>query len=635
MQRKSFLALIASAVLAFPWGAAHAAESDASAPAAQQAAEPALAEVVHLQDASGAVHTLAPRSALAARAIVFLSGECPISKSYMPTLRRLQSEWQAQDGVTLLGVWSDPLSSPAEIATFVKEYELNFPVLIDREQVLAERLKPTHVPEAFVLDRDGCVAYRGRIDDTYAKVGQRRPAPTKNDLADAVTALLTGGKIAVAQTKPVGCHFETLPEQANGDAEITFTRDVAPIVFANCVSCHREGEVGPFSLTDYASVAKRGKQIVEVIDERLMPPWMPAQTHGEFEGQRSLSDKQKETIRKWVAAGAPEGDSSELPPLPPATNGWRLGEPDMVVEMPVEFELRADGPDVFQCFVIPVDLPEDKFVAAIDFVPGNPKIVHHAILFLDNTGVARKRDALTPEPGYSTFGGPGFAPTGSLGGWSPGKTPRKLAGGMGRHFQKGSDIVMQIHYHPSGKVEKDRSKVAIYFVDKPKNVAADIWVADHSHNIPPGEANYRVKASYTLSQELEMLGVVPHMHLLGRSMVATAKLPDGTTRELVNVPNWNFNWQDDYRFTTPFRLPKGTVLEVEAVYDNSENNPANPSSPPKRVTWGEGTTDEMLYCFFLVAVDDPRKNLAPLLQEMLRKEAISRATGRGLLNFGK
>ncbi len=603
-------------------------------PALSVSPEQPIADVIHLQDSTGAVHSFTPKSARAARVVVFLSGECPISKSYMPVLKRLQSDWQAEEGVSLHGVWSDATTPPAEIAKFVKEYELNFPVLIDRELVLAKKLQPTHVPEAFVLDRDGKLIYRGRIDDTYVKVGRRRSSATQNDLADVVTAILRSDVVRPSRTTPVGCHFETLPDGTD-DAELTFARDVAPVVFTSCVSCHREGEVGPFSLTDYTSVAKRSKQIMEVIDQRIMPPWMPSQVHGEFEGQRSLTEEEKNTIRKWIAAGSPEGDLSELPPLPPATNGWRLGPPDLVVEMPTEFELGAEGPDVFQCFVIPLDIPEDKYVAAIDFIPGNPKIVHHSILFLDSNGVARKRDAATAEVGYSTFGGPGFVPTGSLGGWSPGKTPRKLSGGMGRYLQKGSDIVMQVHYHRSGKVEKDRSKAAIYFVDKPKNVAADIWVSAHSHDIPPGESNYQITASYTLTQELQMLGAVPHMHLIGRSMKAIARLPDGETRELVNVPNWNFNWQDDYRFTTPFRLPKGTVLEVTAVYDNSENNPSNPSSPPKRVTWGEETTNEMLYCFFLVAVDNPKQNLAPLLQEMLRREAIGQATGRGLFRIGR
>jgi hypothetical protein len=607
--------------------------SPASAEDSAEAGRP-LANVVHLQDSSGNVHSLSPRSSTAARVVVFLTGECPISKSFVPTLKRLHSDWQSKPGVTLYGVWSDSTTPPSEIAAFVKEYEIAFPVLIDREHVLAKALVPTHVPEAFVLNGEGQIAYRGRIDDTYAKVGQRRPAATINDLADAVGAVLDGREIADAQTTPVGCHFETLPESA-ADDEITFTRDVAPIVFTNCVSCHREGEVGPFALTDYQSVAKRSKQIIEVVDDKLMPPWMPSQTHGEFEGQRSLSDADKQTLRDWAAASAPEGDASELPPLPPATDGWRLGKPDLIVEMETEFELGAEGPDVFQCFVIPANVPEDKFIAAIDFVPGNSKIVHHSILFLDANGAARRKDAKTPEVGYSTFGGPGFTPTGSLGGWSPGKTPRRLSGGMGRYLKQGSDIVMQVHYHRSGKVEKDRSKAAIYFVDKPKNVAADIWVAAHSHDIPPGATDYKVSSSYTLSQELQMLGVVPHMHLIGRSMVATAKLPDGSTRELVNVPNWNFNWQDDYRFTTPFRLPKGTVIEVEAIYDNSENNLANPSSPPKRVTWGEETTNEMMYCFFLVAVDNPKENLAPMLQEMLRREAIGQATGRGLFRINR
>jgi hypothetical protein len=210
-----------------------------------------------------------------------------------------------------------------------------------------------------------------------------------------------------------------------------------------------------------------------------------------------------------------------------------------------------------------------------------------------------------------------------------------LAGGLGRYLQKGSDLVMQVHYHPSGKVEKDRSQVAVYFVDKPVNVAADIWAAAYHHDIPPGKADYKLSASYTLPQELQMLGVVPHMHLIGKSLKAVARLPDGTTQELIEIPRWDFNWQDDYRFTKPFRLPKGTEIKVEAVYDNSDGNPANPSSPPKRVTWGEETTNEMLYCFFLVAVDNPRENLPPLLMDMIRREAVGQATGRGLFRFGR
>jgi hypothetical protein len=395
-------------------------------------------------------------------------------------------------------------------------------------------------------------------------------------------------------------------------------------LFANCVTCHREGEVGPFALTSYQDAAKRAKQIVRVVDRGLMPPWKAAETHGEFEGQRTLTSRQIEVLKAWTDAGRAEGSPSELPALPQFSSGWRLGEPDLIVEMQDEFEVPADGPDLFQNFVIPIDIPEDKLVAVADFIPGNPRIVHHCLLLLDSNHVARKLDSMTPEPGYPSFGDPGFLPTGSIGGWSPGKTPRRLPNQLGRYLKKGSDLVVQIHYHPNGKVEKDRSKIGIYFVDKPAGVAVAIWASAFTHDIPPGESNYRVAASYTLPTDVLMLGCVPHMHLLGREMRAVAKLPDGTQRQLIHVPDWDFNWQDEYHFARPFKMPKGTQLDVEAFYDNSSDNPSNPSSPPQRVTWGEGTTDEMLYCFFFVATDDSRET--PLLmRDVLKREILGKA----------
>ncbi|MEZ5302780.1 MAG: hypothetical protein R3F11_19405 [Verrucomicrobiales bacterium] len=220
----------------------------------------------------------------------------------------------------------------------------------------------------------------------------------------------------------------------------------------------------------------------------------------------------------------------------------------------------------------------------------------------------RELDAATPEPGYSLFGGVGFMPSGALGGWSVGNTPRRLPGGMGRYLKRGSDLVMQLHYHPTGKPETDRSTVGIYFVDRPvadalrqpSTLVGSFWMANYEMDIPPGEAAYQRSTSYTLPRDATLVGIVPHMHLLGKSMTATATLPDGTTRTLIDVPHWNYNWQDEYYYERPFALPKGTRLDLTATFDNSAANPSNPSNPPKRVTWGEGTLDEMLYCFFLI-----------------------------------
>jgi hypothetical protein len=621
--RLGIAALMALATYSLWSGVATAADHEISGP---------IEQTISVLDSAGQIHLLQPQASEPARVFVFLTGECPISTSYVPLLNRLHSGWSGKGRsdkgeIRLQAIWADPTTTPTDVARFAKEYEISFPILLDRDGELARRFKPTHVPEAFVLDAQGRVAYRGRIDDTYARLGVRRVEPTENTLADAATAVRNGQAVVKARSEPVGCLLETPTDARPAEAKIAYTRDVAPILFANCLVCHREGEVGPFTLATYHDAAKRAKQIARVVKERLMPPWKAAEMHGEFEGQRTLTARQIETLQVWASGDRAEGNPADLPAMPQFPTGWRLGPPDLVLEMQAEFEVPAEGADLFQNFVIPIDIPEDKLVAVVDFIPGNPRVVHHSLLFLDGNHAGRQLDEKTPEPGYASFGNPGFMPTGSIGGWSPGKTPRRLPNGLGRYLKQGSDLVMQIHYHPTGKREVDRSKVGVYFVEKPQNVAVDIWASTFAHDIAPAEKDYRLSASYTLPSEVLMLGVVPHMHLLGRELRATAVLPDGTQRSLIHVPQWNFNWQDDYRFAQPFTLPKGTRLEVTASYDNSADNPANPSSPPKRVTWGEGTTDEMLYCFFFVATDD-RSTLIPLVTDVLTREITAKAAAR-------
>lgn len=606
---------------------ADAAENEA-APSVQR-----LDASLKLLDAAGNIHSIQPRVADETRVFVFLMGECPVSSAYVPELNRLWPEWKKTGTVSLTGVWADADSTPAQVAEFAKTHEIEFPILLDRDQQLGRLLQPTHVPEAFVLDRDGRVTYRGRIDDSFPALGQpRRPEPSKRDLAVAVQASLKGTAIAPVRTEPVGCFYDSAPPAAK--PQVTYTRDIAPILFANCLICHREGEVGPFPLTDYNDAAKRGDQLVEVTRQKIMPPWMPRQAHGEFEDQRILTAREIELIAAWNEGGRAEGKVEDLPTPPAFGGGWPLGEPDLIVEMPQEFSIPADGPDLFQNFVIPITLDRNRRVAAVDFRPGNPRVVHHSILYLDYNGVARAKDAKSPEPGYRSFGGPGFAPSGSMGGWSPGKTPRRLPDGMGRFIRKESDLVMQVHYHPTGKPEKDRSRVAVYFADGQGKLAADIWAARHDLNIPPGEKNYRVESSFVLSRNATMLGVVPHMHLIGREMTGDAILPDGQTIRLFEIPEWNFNWQDDYRFAQPLHLPAGTMFKVKARYDNSEENPSNPSSPPRRVKFGEGTYDEMLYCFFLVA-GDTNADLGRMENESLIREGVSRSLATGRVFLGE
>ena len=496
-------------------------------------------------------------------------------------------------------------------------FKYEFPVLFDASCILAQALKPTHTPEAFVLNAEGRLVYRGRIDDLYADLGKKRIEATQHELADAIAAVLDGKSPAKSQAEPVGCLFES-GKDATAAGAVTYARDVAPILQANCMKCHREGEVAPFPLISYADAAKRARQIVRVTASRFMPPWKPEPDFGHFQDERRLTDRELALIRSWADAGAPEGNIADLPPAPQYTDGWQLGEPDLIVKMAEPFEIPADGRDVFRNFVIPSGADEDKLVAAVEFRPGNRRIVHHSIFYLDTSGVARKKDAADPGPGYGSFGGPGFVPSGSIGGWAPGGTPQVMRDGVGRPLQKNSDVVVQIHYHPSGKPEVDQSSVGIHYVQgKSKKAAVAILIVDRRLYIPAGEAEHRMAGTYTLPHDVTFIGITPHMHLLGREMKATATLPDGKVQPLIWIKDWNFNWQDQYQFAQPLRLPKGTRLDVTARYDNTDKNPFNPNTPPKNVTWGEQTPDEMFICFFLVSTDEPSQ-LFPLIVDNFR-----------------
>jgi hypothetical protein len=570
---------------------------------------PTPAITFSMMDLNGTIHCLEQNDSRRVRAFVFVSSECPISNGYIKTLNELHSKIsKSEKAAEFFGVVSDPTVTRTQAAKHFGEFKAEFPILFDSSGLLAQVLRPSHVPEAFVLDRDGKLVYRGAIDNSWEAIGRRRPKAEKEFLADAIKFASHSKGVAVAETKPVGCLFE-IPSKGDEKAKVTYTRDIAPIIQTRCLNCHREGQVAPFALADYDQIAKRAKQIVRVTQDRIMPPWIPSPGHDKFVAERWLTDRELELIKTWAETGRAKGDDADIPPAPTFAEGWRLGQPDLILKMAEPFTVPADGPDLLQNFVIPIDIAEDKLVAAIEFHPGNKRVTHHSVLFLDASGGARKLDKATPEPGYANFGGPGFLPSGALGGWSVGNTPRPLPNGMGRYLKKGSDLVVQMHYHPTGKLETDQSEIGLYFVKKPiaeslkesARLVGSIWMANYDMEIAAGEKDYRRSTSYTLPKEVIMVGVVPHMHLLGKSMNVTATLPDKTVKTLIGINNWNYNWQDEYYYERPFKLPAGTRLDVEAVFDNSDKNPSNPSSPPKRVTWGDGTKDEMLFCFFLLS----------------------------------
>jgi mono/diheme cytochrome c family protein len=402
---------------------------------------------------------------------------------------------------------------------------------------------------------------------------------------------------AVAFAGPAAVSGGNLADSGEVPEAPTYAGQVAAILQKNCQECHRPGQVGPFSLQTYAQAHKRAADIASVVSHRQMPPWKAApQDYPRFKYERSMSASDIATVVAWAQAGAPEGDPSRVPAPPEfSSDEWKLGTPDLVLEMPTDFAVPAEGPDIYRCFVIPTSFGEDHYISAIEYRPGNRRVVHHLLGYVDTTGEGRKRDEADPGPGYMCFGGQtGIKPQGDLGGWAPGTEPSVLPEGVGRLLPKGSDVVLQVHYHPRGKPEVDRSRIGIHFSKTPvKQIMRWGFVSNYDFQIPAGAANAEVETSWTIPIDVEILSVLPHMHQIGRKMRIWATLPDGRDVGLVRVDDWDFNWQNTYDFDKPLTLPKGSVVRIVAHYDNTTANPRNPNSPPKTVAWGEATTDEM------------------------------------------
>lgn len=564
-----------------------------------------LRELVML-DVRGARHALAIGRHQRGTVFVFISSECPISRQYIPELNRL-ADIAKSSRLEYFGVLSDSSLARRDALRFVDEFQIAFPVVFDASQEMAALLVPRYVPEAFVVDADGSLCYRGRIDDLFADIGKRRAEATRHDLLEAMTALSAGRPITVPETRPVGCPFEEL-SSSRPKAHVNYTRDIAPILFAHCVECHRPGQVAPFPLLTYQDAAKRAAGLARATTRRLMPPWRADIHYGEFLDERRLTERQIALIAAWANDGKPEGDPADLPPQPVFPSGWRLGQPDLVAQVPSKFTVPAQGPDIFQHFVIPLNLPKGETLVGFEFRPGNPSVVHHAIVAVDSTGGARARDAQTPEPGWRTSGSIDASITSILGVWTPGMTPRFYPDNTGVALDKTADVVVQLHLHPSGKQESDQSQIALYFAKKPVSGMVSrrpLVLGSLVLEIPPGQARYRASSSLKLPTDVTFTSVFPHMHLIGKEMKLTATLPDKSVRPLIWIKDWNFYWQDSYTYREPVKLPKGTRIDVEAWYDNSAKNPFNPSSPPKPVLFGNDTTDEMCFALFQTVDVDP------------------------------
>jgi peroxiredoxin/mono/diheme cytochrome c family protein len=572
-----------------------------------------------LTDADGKAWSLHRAKDHKALVVVFLSFECPVSTAYAQPLADLYEAYRGR-GVAFVGVCPRDEGDAGQLARLARDYKLPFPVFRDAKLAAARALQAAVTPEVFVLDGGRVLRYRGRIDDGYQARLKKSPKVTREDLRLALDDVLAGKPVRQPATKAVGCPIalEEAPKVTTG--KVTYHRDVLPILQNHCQQCHRPGGVAPFALLNYRQAVTWAADIKDYTAARKMPPWK-AVAGPAFHNQRRLSDREIKTLAEWVDAKTPEGDPKDAPPPAKFAEGWQLGKPDLVLTPEEDFHLGPTGPDHFRCIVLPVKLDKDVHITAVEVHPGNPRIVHHAVLLLDRSGQARKlaaeeraRKQLGPDrgPGYHSemaaelftnfFSGPWPL----LGVWAPGQVPQHVPGDLGYYVPKGSDLVVQIHYSRSGRAEKDRTSIGLYFSKKPAPKPVEgIFIAWPIKSIPAGAERFRVTNRIYVDRDCTVYSVFPHMHLIGKEMTVTVTPPGGKARTLIRVDDWDFNWQETYYFKKPIQIPAGTCFDIEAIYDNSSKNPNNPNNPPRTVHFGLQTSNEMAAVLMEATSDRP------------------------------
>lgn len=447
-----------------------------------------------------------------------------------------------------------------------------------------------------------------------------------------VSVLFLSGAAAFVIAKPGP--LRALPP-SDGSTQITFNRDIAPIIFHFCSTCHRPGEAAPFSLLNYTDVKRHARQVADVTRSRVMPPWLPEPQELKFADEQRLSDAEIDRIAKWVEQGAIEGNPKDLPPAPRFVEGWRLGNPDLILTATKPLTLPPQGTDTYWNFIFPVPIESTRWVKAIEIRPGDKQYVHHANILVDRAGASRKREA---EPGAG-FGGMEiriesqvFDPDSHLLFWKPGTIPSPEPEGMALRLDKGTDLILNTHLQPSGKPEVIQPSIGIYFTDQPATKFPMLLQLENDLklDIPLGEKNFLVTDDFTLPVDVDLMAVYPHAHYLAKDIQAFATLSDGTKKTLIHIPQWNLNWQAVYRYAEPVLLPKGTTVSLRYTYDNSDGNPMNPNHPPGRVKGGNRSSDEMCHLWLQVlpvnfdaAKGDPRMDL----QEALERHNVAKNPG--------
>lgn len=516
--------------------------------------------------------------------LAVLGTECPLAKLYAARLVGIAKEY-SERGVAFVGLFPNRQDSRSDIADFARKEGIEFPLLKDAGHRVADALAAERTPEVFLLDADHVIRYRGRVDDQF-DVGVARPKPTREYLKDALEDLLNGKSIRTSSTPATGCVIGRvrLP-QAN--AQVTYSHQIARLLQDRCIECHRHGQIAPFALDRYEEAVGWAEMIREVVDDGRMPPWHADPAHGRFANDSRLTDDEKDLIHRWVEAGAPEGDPMDLPDPPVYVEGWRI-KPDAVYTFVEPFVVPATGVVEYQYRIVDPGFTEDKWVQAAEANPGNRSVVHHIICFVLPPGAGTDEGSL--DKAFMTD---------FLVGMAPGAPPQCFPEGSAKLIRAGSRIVFQLHYTPNGTQQSDQSSIGLVFAD-PKTVRRHAYthaVGTELFEIPPGDPDYKVQSAVRFRDDTLLLTLIPHMHLRGKSFRYVATYPDGRDEILLDVPRYDFRWQNTYIFEEPKLLPKGTRLRALASFDNSPENPNNPD-PTKRVRFGDQTWEEMMLGFF-------------------------------------
>jgi peroxiredoxin len=541
-----------------------------------------------LHDYLGAPHSLADFAGSKLVVVAFLGADCPLANRYADKLVEMAGQYGPR-GVAFLAIDSNEQDSLAQLAHLARVHKMEFPLLKDPGNAIADQFGALRTPEVFVLDGGRVVRYRGRVDDQYG-IGFARPAPKECDLAAALDELLAGKSVSHPVREASGCLIGRVQRQpAHGD--VTYANQIARLLQRHCVRCHRAGSIAPFALTSYEEAAGWAETIREVVHDRRMPPWDANPQFGVFSNDPSLTAEEKLLLDKWVENGLPKGDSKMLPPPLPFAEGWRIPKPDLVLSMPEPFTIPAKGAVRYQYFTVDPGFQEDKWIQASEVRPGNPSVVHHMVVIIQPPG--------TPSPALRG----GIGEPAALG--VPGMWPLIFPEGTARLVPAGSKLVFQMHYTPNGRVQTDQTRVGFVFADPKKvrkAIRADMAI-NFKLNIPAGAADDSARADYRFGQDTILYSLFPHMHLRGKSFRFTAHYPDGKEEILLDVPRYRFDWQNQYVLAKPKLMPEGTVLKCEGHFDNSEDNLNNPD-PTVSVRFGEQTWNEMLVGYFDMALAD-------------------------------